>query len=336
MLAEKYLKSNVFVLMAGTLLSQLLPFLISPILTRLYTPEEFGTFGLYFSISMIISVFITGRYEMAIILPKSDNASANVVGLSLLITVVVSAAVFLITIFLKHSIAILFNSDRIENILFLLPLTMLAIGSYQTFNYWNNRKEHYKRLAVSSVARSVSSSAASVAFGFTSFKAFGLIVGDTIGQLIASFFLFIRTWRNDKTIFKGITKKGMREQALRYQHFPKFNVASGLSEKLSGHIPVLMLSGFFGEAITGLFSLSQRIVAAPGAIIARAVGDVFRKQATVEYQVNGNCIALFNKTFRQLTFLGFMPFSVFSFLRLNYFHFCLVKSGKWPGITHAS
>lgn len=60
---KRLLKRNVFILISGTLFAQLLPFLISPILTRIFTPQQFGEFGLYFSITMICSVFITARYE---------------------------------------------------------------------------------------------------------------------------------------------------------------------------------------------------------------------------------------------------------------------------------
>ena len=101
---KKKLSGGVSVLMAGTLISQLIPFLISPILTRIFTPQEFGAFGLYFSITMIFSVFITGRYEMAIMLPKDDRDSMSLVGLSLCITFSVSAILFVVVLFFGHEI----------------------------------------------------------------------------------------------------------------------------------------------------------------------------------------------------------------------------------------
>ena len=308
---KKSLDKNILILMGGTLLSQLIPLAISPLLTRLFSPEEFGMFGVYFSITMIISVFITGRYEMAIILPEEDKDAANIVALSLLITTLISGLLFFLVLVFKYPVSVLLKSPGIENKLFLLPVTMFAIGSYQTFNYWNNRKEKYKRLALSRVTRSVNTSGASLVLGYTSFKSAGLILGDTIGQSAAALFLFFRTWKEHSSFFSHISKQGIIEQAKRFIRFPKFNVVSGLFEKMSGQFPVLMLSSFFGQAVTGWFSFSQRIISAPGAIIAKAVGDVFRQKANVEFIQNGNCKKMFINTFRQLSLLGLIPFALF-------------------------
>ncbi len=326
-LFKKYTSKNVFVLITGTFLSQLIPFLISPILTRIFSPEEFGMFGLYFSISMILSVFITGRYEMAIMLPKSDKDAVNIVGLSLIITFVISILLLIAVIFFKHQAAALMKSENIENWLFTLPLTMFSIGVYQAFNYWNNRKEKYKRLASSRVIRSLNTSTWSLVLGFTLLKKGGLILGDAIGQSVSCMFLAGRTWKEDKNFYPEIQRSNMKEQAIRYKQFPIYNVASGLSEKMSGQMPVLLLSSFFGEALTGFFSFSQRIVSAPGAIIARAFGDVFRQKASVEFAENGNCKQLFIKTFRQLFFVSVIPFILFYFFAPPLFGF--VFGERW-------
>ena len=72
---------NVLTLMTGTTLAQAIPIAISPILTRLYSPEDFGTFGLYMAIVAIASVLVTGRYELAILLPKRDRDAMHILAL---------------------------------------------------------------------------------------------------------------------------------------------------------------------------------------------------------------------------------------------------------------
>jgi O-antigen/teichoic acid export membrane protein len=54
---------NVLTLMTGTTIAQAIPIAISPILTRIYTPEDFGMFALYMSTASLFSVIATGRYE---------------------------------------------------------------------------------------------------------------------------------------------------------------------------------------------------------------------------------------------------------------------------------
>jgi O-antigen/teichoic acid export membrane protein len=51
-------------------LGQAITVLVSPILTRLYTPEDFGVFGVYASILGIVTVVASLRYEYALPLPE--------------------------------------------------------------------------------------------------------------------------------------------------------------------------------------------------------------------------------------------------------------------------
>ena len=91
---------NVLTLMTGTTIAQAIPIAISPILTRIYTPEDFGIFALYMSMASILSVVATGRYELAIMLPKKDEDAINIVALSLIISFLVSFIALLIVFFL--------------------------------------------------------------------------------------------------------------------------------------------------------------------------------------------------------------------------------------------
>jgi len=70
---------NVLTLMTGTTIAQAIPIAISPILTRIYTPEDFGVFALYMSVASLLAVVDTGSYEHAIILPKKDEGAVNIV-----------------------------------------------------------------------------------------------------------------------------------------------------------------------------------------------------------------------------------------------------------------
>ena len=65
----------VLVLTTGTVLAQVIGYLISPILTRIYSTEEMGDMGVYLRAVGFIAALGTLRYEMAIPLPKNDAHS---------------------------------------------------------------------------------------------------------------------------------------------------------------------------------------------------------------------------------------------------------------------
>jgi len=64
---------NVLTPMTGTTITQAIPIAISPILTRIYTPEDFGVLALFVAITAIFGGIANGRYELATMLPKKDK-----------------------------------------------------------------------------------------------------------------------------------------------------------------------------------------------------------------------------------------------------------------------
>lgn len=82
--------SSVFILTTGTALAQLLAALASPVLTRLYSPKEFGLLSAYIAILSLISLYGTLQYENAITIPKEDSDAADVLVLSFIILLMVS------------------------------------------------------------------------------------------------------------------------------------------------------------------------------------------------------------------------------------------------------
>jgi len=312
---------NVLILFVGTVIAQAIPIIISPVLTRLFTPEDFGLFALFFGISQIISVFVAGRYEMAIILPEKDEDAVNIVALSLAITLLVSIICLVAVLLVRFFIPVQSGNPGIINYLLLMPITVLAIGVTTIFNFWLNRKEHYKSISGGKIARSVFSSFFSIGFGLTVLRAGGLIIADTIGQIASGTFVFLKSLKYDKEKIAQISKQKMLIQAKRYKKFPKFNLLSGLLEKGSGQIPVILLTSFFGPAITGFFSLSQRLIAAPEILISGSIGNVFRQQANIEYLQNGNCYDSFMKLFKLLLIIAVIPFILLFFLAPFLFSF---------------
>ena len=177
---------NVLTLMTGTTIAQAIPIAISPILTRIYTPDDFGIFALYMSIAGIISVIATGRYELAIMLPKDDKDAINIGVLSIIIAFFISLIVFLIVLIFNQEITNLLNNPKISNWLYFIPLSILLTGIFQSYNYWTNRKKGYKKLSITNITQTSTTAGSNIAMGFAKFGSSGLIIGTLIGQAAAS------------------------------------------------------------------------------------------------------------------------------------------------------
>jgi len=269
---------NVLTLMTGTSIAQAIPIAISPILTRIYTPEDFGVFALYMSVASILSVVATGRYELAIMLPKKDEDAINIVALSIMISFFVSFITLLIVFFFNASLTSLLGNPEISAWLYFVPLTVLLTGIYQSFNYWSNRKKEYKRLATSRVVQSGVTATTNLGMGFNGFGASGLIVGGVLGQGVATAVLGRLVFGEDKERLKSVRKLKVFALAKRYVKFPIFNLPNAIIDGLRVSGINILIAKYFVIATLGQFSLAWKMVQVPLSLIGGSLSQVFFQQ----------------------------------------------------------
>lgn len=266
---------NVLTLMTGTSIAQAIPIAISPILTRIYTPEDFGLFALYMTIVSLLSIMATGRYELAIMLPKKDEDAVNVLVLSILISFLVSIIIFiLIFIFNTQIINLLGNSD-ISNWLYLIPVSVLLTGLYQSFNYWHNRKKRYKRLATSKVMQNGSTAITHIGMGVTGAGSGGLIFGSLVGQSVATYNLGKIIFKNDKKRIVKIKKLKILALMKKYKKFPSWNLGSSFMHTGRENILQLFIYKYFSSSFLGFYFFANRILRTPSYLLINAFSDVF-------------------------------------------------------------
>jgi O-antigen/teichoic acid export membrane protein len=322
---------NVLTLMTGTTIAQAIPIAISPILTRIYTPEDFGVFALYMSLASIISVVATGRYELAIMLPKKDDDAINIVALSTLISFFVSLLSLIIVFVFNTQITNLLGNPEIANWLYFIPISVLLTGIYQSVNYWSNRKKHYKRLATSRVVQGTTTATINLSMGFGGFGSSGLILGSITGQGFATAILTKVIWNEDKNKFKNIKQLKIIALAKRYIKFPKFDIPASLSNILAQQITHILFNILFNSTIAGYYYFTQRILGLPITFIASAISDVFRQSATVEYQKYGNAKEIYISTFKKLFYFSFFPSLLLYFFAIDIFSFVFGSEWKIAG-----
>lgn len=302
---------NVVTLITGTALSQLIPIMITPLLTRMFTPEDFGVYGLYIAICSILAIVVTGRYEIAILVPEKDEDAINILALSVGLNLVISTILFLMIYLFKSELSILLDNSRISGWLYFIPLTTFLMGSYQSLNYWANRKSLYSQMASSRVIQTTSSSSIQLTFGsLIKLGYLGLILGQLIGQLISSLFLLNVLLKKDRDKLRQVNKNKVNYVASRYKDFPKFLIVSHGFNAASAQAPMILLNALFTASVSGLYMLTNRVLTSPITLISKAIGDVFRQQASIEYAQTKQCKEVYRQTFTKLFLLSIIPFSL--------------------------
>jgi len=311
---------NVVTLMTGTAIAQAIPIAISPILTRLYTPEEFGIFALYMSIVSILSVVVTGQYELAIMLPKRNRDALNILFLSIALTILTSFFLFIIILLFNTQITHLLNNQDISKWLYLTPFSILGVGLFNSFNYWFNRNKNYKLLATTKVARSFTNSGGNLIFGFLKLTNIGLIISSFLSQLF-TIILFIRKF--DFQNIKLFSKKRTLVLLKKYKKFPKITLPHSIFSSFSQNLPIFIITKFFSSSDVGLYSFGNKMIMFPIGMISSAYFQVFFQS----FKDEEDKLSFYTHKFKQVNMVFLPLFILLWFILPDIFAF--VFSDKW-------
>ncbi len=299
---------SVLTLVTGTTISQVLPVLIAPFLTRMYAPDAFGMFSVYAAWCLIIGAGATGRYELAIMLPEKDEEAINLAVLSGLIALIVSAACFACIILSGPVLHKLFGMGPAPVWLYLVPMTA-AIASLRTAaTYWLNRRREFRAIAANRVGQSGTSACAQLGFAFLPWGGGGLIAGNILGNAASTFSLCRRIWKEEKGKKYPVCRASLLKAAGRYRKFPQFSVAGGLLNTISLQMPAILLAWLYSPVVLGYYAIVDRILCLPTTLISTAIADVFRQRASDEYRRNKGCRRLLLRSTLSLLLFGLPPF----------------------------
>lgn len=301
---------HVLTLMTGTTIAQAIPIVISPILTRIYTPEDFGILAIYTSMVGILSAAATGRYELAVMLPEKESDANALVILSLIIAAILG----LITLFLLwlfyEKITILLGNSQIGLWLYLVPVSTFLSGSYNALNYWLNRQKRYTIMSQNRILQSSLTSITSICLGWLHGGFSGLIAGTFIGQSVTTLMLVRQFIRQRKPRVMETILVDCKRVFIAYKNHPLHLLPAQWIGAAALQIPVLLISNLFGVIVTGFYSMALRMISVPTLLIATAIGDVYRQRASEIYRKNGQFQLLFIKTLLKTLKFAIIPFTV--------------------------
>jgi O-antigen/teichoic acid export membrane protein len=273
---------NVATLISGTTVVQIIAILIYFILSRIYTPADFGVFGLYMSIVSITGIISTGKYEMAVMLPKQDADALNLLKLIGLIAVVFSVFLLFPVVFLNGWFSKILGNENISVWLYFVPLSTLLVGLFQGLKVYSNRFKEYRTITAANVVQSLTNSAGKVAIGPFIPGPAGLVIGSVLGELAgAGIFIrrFLKRGKNDSGTTDWSKIKSLSKE---YNLFPRFNMIQSVINNFSGSLPIFIFSSYFTPAITGFFTMGYSIVYRPVNMVASAFYQVLGQRIIVK------------------------------------------------------
>lgn len=322
--ASSYIK-NSLILTSGTIVAQIIPLAFYPILARIYTPSDFGVLATVISITAVISVIATGKYETAILITDTKRLAANMVWLILIIAFFSLSIIEVLFYFSSDFISESFKVPSLKYWVYICPPTAFLIVIYQSYNEWCVRNKYFVNLSLNKITNTGSMTLAKALFGWTKILNGGLIIGELLGRIITAVSCIRLALKKDKEEFFSPSFRQMKWLSKRYIECPKLVLPAQLLNILGGELPVLLLLTAFSITQIGYYSMAISVLALPASIISLAVRDTFRKQANDIYKQTGNCFSIYMKTLSAMGVISIVGFSLFYLIAPQLFSFVLGK-----------
>lgn len=258
-------------------LAQLVPLAVSPLLTRLYSPRQFGLYAAAGVTVLILATVAAGRYEMAIVLAPSRSEAVVLTALSLRIVVAVSVLLTAL------SAALLWAGPRLPLITDLgpwvlaVPLIILGTGVGNVLTQYALRVNDVSGVFAAELTKVVAVAATQLGLGLLGAGVAGLLIGTAVAAAVGNLRL-ATSYRRDRRA-EAVSPVALRSAARRYSRFPRFEVVSSLLNSGSLGIATFGIAAVFSPAVVGWYSLASRVVTLPALTIGTAVGRVFYRQS---------------------------------------------------------
>lgn len=320
---------KIALLVGGTSIAQLITIFLTPVLSRIYTPEDFGVFALFFSATGIISIMIGGRYEVAIMQPKKDHEAISLASISftlmLILTTVLTLVLYLVS---SH----FFSSSSFERKIFLLiPLMSFFIGLFNILNILNTRFENYKSISIAKILRAIFQNLIPIILSLFSINTINILIGYFAG-FIATYVSLIKKNFFDKKMLLGISRNNFFYNLQKYKVFPLYNAPSSIANKITHNLPFIFILFIGGEAINGLYFLAARLISIPTTLIGESFSQVFYRDISEKINKNFDIVPFLMNSIRKLFLMAFPIFLLIILFSQKFFPLFLgqewAESGK--------
>ncbi|OWJ84095.1 polysaccharide biosynthesis protein [Haematobacter missouriensis] len=298
----------------GGVAARVIGILSFPIITRLYSPHDFGIAALMLALTGMLAPFLTLRYSVPIALPRSNGAAMNLVVLSAL-SATFLVLLFSLALFLFGPTLLTFGSmEDLAPWWWVAALGLLASASYEILAGWGVRHRAYRVLSQAQITQSFSSAAVKVGGGLLTSGPVGLLLGGILasgggsGRMLRAFLPEFRA------AFRSVTLSRMRRMAVRYRDFPLYRLPSQILLTFAMQAPLFFSAALFDPATTGQLGLAMQVMALPISLIAQTIGSAYYAEvASMGKRQAGRILEVSKVVQKRLFLIGLLPTLIVTF-----------------------
>ncbi|KFE41108.1 oligosaccharide flippase family protein [Staphylococcus agnetis] len=300
---NKFFKDSIIMVLSSGI-AQLLLIGTIPIISRLYSPSEFGEFTIFSNVAMVLIPIINARYDLLIINAKNYKQANILSQISFIISLIV--LLFLLPLAIA---CLIVQPDYLLELSFLI-IMLLLVSLTNIFTNYLNRERKYNTLSLINIFRALFMVVLQILFGFLNFGSMGLIIGFafsyiagiTLGyKVFKKHFRYVPSFASNLVLFK------------KYKNQMIYSTPSIFLNSLSFTVVVFFIGILFSNHEVGLYGMAIKILGVPITILSLGLSKIFMQKANDYYITFGSFRTLlvkFSLILVAISVVVYVPFYV--------------------------
>ncbi|WP_455600142.1 lipopolysaccharide biosynthesis protein [Cloacibacillus sp.] len=320
---------NVSSIVGATLVAQIIGVVIFPLLSRIYSPAEFGVLSVYTSVVSILTMFTGLRYYLAVPLPKHKRYALALFYVTLVAHVAFAVLLLLLAFCGGSYFLEKFRLSSLQPYLYLIPLGVFTTGLYTIVTQWAVREGFFYTIGLTRIVQALSGNVTKLAMGFAGYKPIGLLLGAIIAQSCGSSTIIKRSLRDIPLIH--VSRTDIKRVIVKYRNFPLYDMWTAVINVVGQNMPQLFLLFYYSLNTVGLYTMAASLLSLPISLVGSAIGQVFvQRGAQAKYE--GTLSDFSRKSYKIMLTLSIYPIGLISLLGPSLFSFFLGRQWSESGM----
>lgn len=271
---------HVSILTYGTIVAQTITALSMPLLTRLYSPSDFGVLAVYTALVSTISSISCLRFHIAIPIPEEKFEAINIFVLAIVATCLSVLLCSISILTWPAEIASALGIAQLMSHFWLLPLGVGLVSLYNILLYWFTRERAYSLLMKARIARAVGGNTTQLSLGYLTPSPFGLLIGFLVFNCFGIASLVTRFVAEGVSQISQISLRSLKKSAVKYRRFPIVSTPEALFDNAGQHLPIIIISANASTAEAGYLAIANLLLMLPMGLIGTSIGQVYLAEAS--------------------------------------------------------
>lgn len=320
---------GLYKLVRGSVGAQVIAIAAAPLLTRLYSPEEFGEYTICIAALSIFGPVLALKYDVGIVSSNSDESSADLIRIAAFTSIIVVPIIVC-----SYTVLVLTDVFDAHGLLWAsgsLLLILLLQGAMLIANAQANRERDYDTISNATLIRSAGSNVSFLALGLAPLGSFGLLLGQILGMTLGTL-AQTPSFRRANRIVHGRDRAMAFASAKNFAVLPKYSAPAALLSAASFSIIVVFVGRTFGAAEAGLYAMGYRLLGVPFVVISANVAKYYLERASSEKRTTGSFAVVHRKTMKVLAAFSIVSMSALALAAPTLFQYIFGDAWRDAGI----